>query len=165
MTRSHSLILVYCSLFLFQIGSAQNRPVNLSGVWESTLRFGPDIRGPLYITRSSENFNADVAGFSVPVEVKNQSVSFLLPDGKGRFQGKMNGDKIVGHWIQPPTQYSGASYATPVTLQSDIPDRWYGVIAPLDDRFTYYIPVFPQPDGFRTYLRNPDRNQGIFVPV
>jgi CubicO group peptidase (beta-lactamase class C family) len=39
-------------------------------------------------------------------------------------------------------------------------------VTPFDDRFTWYMPVSPQPDGsLRTYLRNPDRNQGRFLPV
>jgi CubicO group peptidase (beta-lactamase class C family) len=102
----------------------------------------------------------------VAAAVRGEVVSFALPDGNGSFRGTRSGPEIHGQWIQPPTQYSGGSYATPVTLRPDGADRWRGTVTPFDDRFTYYLPVMPQPDGsLRTYLRNPDRNQGRFLPV
>jgi len=145
---------------------AQTAPADLRGLWEATLRFGPDVRGELVLLRTSDGWRADLAGYSVAVEVRGQVFSFALPGANGRFRGTRSGPEIHGQWIQPPTRYSGGSYATPVTLRPDGADRWRGTVSPFDDRFTYYLPVIPQADGnLRTYLRNPDRNQGRFLPV
>ena len=127
--------------------AAQSTP-DLSGLWGATLRFGPDIRGPLIIYRTPEGWRADIAGFSVPARREGETFAFELPDGKGALRG--------GHWIK--------GYATPVRLVADGKDRWRGTIAPLEDRFTFYMPITRQPDGtLRTYLRNPERNAGRFI--
>ncbi len=146
--------------------SAQTSASDLRGLWEATLRFGPDVRGQLIVQQTANGWRADISGFSVAVHVDGKMVAFTLPDGKGNFRGKRIGAEIDGHWIQPPAQYSGGSYATPVTLRADGPHRWRGMIIPFDDRFTFYLPVSSLPDGgLRTYLCNPDRNQGKFIRV
>jgi CubicO group peptidase (beta-lactamase class C family) len=160
------LLLVGAALFGSAVLGAQTPAADLRGLWEATLRFGPDVRGRLLLLHTPEGWRADIAGFSVTAEVSGQAVSFTLPGGDGRFRGMRSGEEIHGQWIQPPTRYSGGSYATPVTLRPDGADRWRGTVTPFDDRFTYYLPVIPQPDGsLRTYLRNPERNQGRFLPV
>ena len=145
-------------------------PPNLPGLWSATKRFGPDIRGPLLIYRTPEGWRADIAGFTVPVQIDSirppspegrggQGVRFDLPDGKGSFRN--------GHWIQP------GGVATPVTL---VPDRspspegrggqgvrtWRGTITPLENRLTFFLPITRD---LHTYLRNPERNAGIFTRV
>ena len=130
--------------------AAQTPPADLRGLWGATLRFGPDIRGTLIIQRTTDGWRADIAAFSVPAQLKGQTFSFELPDGKGSFRN--------GHWIQPD------GYATPVTLVPDGPNRWRGTVVPLDGRLTFYLPITRQPDGtLRTYLRNPERNFGWFM--
>ena len=127
-------------------------PSDLSGLWSATLRFGPDIRGPLIIQRAADGWRADIAGFSVPVRTDGQGVTFAfeLPDGKGALRD--------GFWIQPD------GFATPVDLVRDGPNRWRGTVAPLENRLTFYLPITRQPDGtYRTYLRNPERNVGVFI--
>ena len=148
------------------VTAAQAPAVDLRGLWEATLRFGPDIHGPLIVLQTGEGWRADIAGFSVPARVQGETIAFELPDGKGSFRGRWTGKKLVGHWIQPPTQFSGRAYATPVTLRPDGPHRWRGSVTPFDDRFRFYMPVTLQPDGrLRAYLRNPERNQGRFLAV
>ena len=129
-------------------------PPDLSGLWSATLRFGPDIRGPLIIHRSADGWRADIAGFSVPVRTDGPGVRFAfdLPDGKGALRD--------GFWIQPD------GFATPVHLVREGPNRWRGTVAPLENRLTFYLPITRQPDGtYRTYLRNPERNAGVFLRV
>ena len=122
------------------------------GLWAATLRFGPDIRGPLLIYRTPDGWRADIAGFSVPARREGQSFAFELPDGKGSFR--------AGHWIQSDR------FATPVRLVADGKDRWRGMVNPLDGSMTLYLPVTRQPDGtLRTYVRNPERNWGRFIRV
>lgn len=106
------------------------------------------------------------AGFSVSAQVESQGISFELPDGKGTFRGRLQGRDIVGQWVGQRRRNSGLAYATPVTLEADGPNRWRGEVIPLNDSFTFYLPVERQADGsYSTYLRNPERNQGRFIPV
>src|SRR5262245_59534967 len=125
---------------------AQSTP-DFSGLWQATLRLGPDISGPLVVYRTADGWRADIAGFSVPAVVNGRAVSFTLPDGRGSFKN--------GHWYQPDR------FATPVPLVAEGPNRWRGTVKPLENRLTMYLPVTRQPDGtLRTYLRNPERNWG-----
>src|SRR3989440_7282773 len=132
-------------LFALAANAAAQSTPDLPGLWGATRRFGPDTRGPLIIYRTPEGWRADVAGFTVPVRGDRPATfAFDLPDGKGSFRN--------GHWIQ-----GGA--AAPVTLVSDLRRRWRGMVTPLDNRLTFYLPITRQADGtLRTYLRNPERN-------
>lgn len=146
--------------------AAQQSAPDLTGLWAATVRFGPDIRGPLTLLRGASGWRADFAGFSVPARVDGQRIAFELPDQKGSFRGTLNRRDIVGQWIGQRTQNSGLAYATPVVLKADGPNRWRGDVMPLDDSFTFYLPVTRQGDGtYAAYLRNPERNQGRFIPV
>lgn len=147
-------------LFLATAASAQSPP-DISGLWSASLRFGPDIRGNLIVIREGAAYRADIAGFSVAVQSDGRAIAFVLPGDRGSFRGRLVGRDIHGHWIQPRTQHSGLRYATPVTLTADGANRWRGSVTPLDDRFTFYLPI----TGARTFLRNPERNLGRFFPV
>lgn len=145
---------------------AQPAPPDLTGLWAATVRFGPDIRGPLILLRGAGEWRADIAGFSVPVRVDGRRVSFELPNDKGSFRGTLSGRDIVGHWISQVSQGSGLAYATPIVLRRNGPNRWHGEVMPLDDSFTFYLPVTRRDDGtYAAYLRNPERNLGRFIPV
>jgi CubicO group peptidase (beta-lactamase class C family) len=138
-------------------------PVNLEGLWVAHERFGPDIRGTLMVLHRNGVLTADVAGFSIPVRVEGRRLSFTLPDGKTGFRGERQGKDIVGQWLQPDGRIA---FSTPVTLRADGPDRWRGEVEPLQSRMSYWLPVSRATDGlFSTYLRNPDRNTGRFIPV
>jgi hypothetical protein len=53
-----------------------------------------------------------------------------------------------------------------VTLTADGNDRWRGVVTPRDDTYTLFLMVQQRPDGtLGAYLRNPDRNDGVFNEV
>jgi CubicO group peptidase (beta-lactamase class C family) len=143
----------------------QGRP-DLAGLWAAKARFGPDIKGPLILLQEGKAWRADIAGFSVPARFEGRAVSFELPDGKGQFRGRVNGSTITGQWIGQRSQNSGLPYATPVTLYNAGPNRWRGRVSPLDDAFTFYLPVTRGDDGtYSSYLRNPERNLGWFIPV
>jgi hypothetical protein len=85
----------------------------LAGLWEAKRRFGPDIRGTLLIKRSGGGWSAEIAGRFAPVKLDGDSISFELPDGKGKFLGRFEArrTKIVGHWIQPATVDGGTPWA------------------------------------------------------
>ena len=136
---------------------AQTQAPDFTGLWEAALRFGPDIRGTAIVYRSPGGWRADFAGFQVPAQVNAQTVTFELPDRKGTFRGQRVGTRVVGHWISGRT----ASYATLEPLGTN---RWRGTITPMENRFTFYMPITRTPDGtLSTYLRNPERNQGRFI--
>lgn len=139
---------------------------DLTGLWRASQRFGPQMRGTLLIMPDGAGWRAEIAGFSVPVRVEGHALSFALPDGKGRFRGVRNGPNIIGQWIQARTVTSGNDYATPLTLRPDGHGHWRDEVVPVEDVFSFYMPVTRAADGtYATYLRNPERNQGRFIPV
>ena len=147
-----------------QTNSAQE----FTGLWQATLRFGPDVRGSLLVDKSNGEWRAEIAGRSAVVNVAGETVSFELPDGTGAFLGKFDARRtnIVGHWIQPTTVVSGARYASPVTLMKDKQNVWRGEVWPLDDSITFYLSVKPRDDGsVGAFLKNPERNLGRFIRV
>jgi CubicO group peptidase (beta-lactamase class C family) len=157
--------LALCALLLAPAAApAQvNAPQNLEGLWVAKARYGPDVRGPLMIRHGGDGLVADIAGFVVAVKQQGRSLTFELPDGKGRFRGVRSGNAIAGQWIQLPAD-GGVAFATPVTLSADSRGRWRGEVVPLDTHRTYYLPLTRSGDGrYSTYLRNPERNQGIFI--
>jgi len=151
------------ALLVPRVAPAQQESPDLTGLWAAKVRFGPDVRGPLLLFRQGNTWRADIAGFSEPVRRKARALSFELPDGRGSFRGRLNGAEIAGQWIGPVNQSSGMRYTTPVVLRPDGPGRWRGVVTPLDDAFTFYLPLTRAGGGYATYLRNPERNQGRFI--
>lgn len=139
---------------------------SLEGLWVAKARFGPDVRGSLLILPRGRGLVADIGGYTVPVVQAGKLLSFELADGKGSFRGTRIGSQIDGQWIQPITVGGGARYATPLILRVDGAGRWRGDVVPLDDHRTYFLPIARGGDGrLTTYLRNPERNQGIFLGV
>ena len=161
-----TVLVVSLVLALTASAAAQSPPPDLTGLWGATLRFGPDIRGTLFIMRTASGWRADLAGYSVPVRADTAKLSFSLPDSAGDFRGTIVGREIHGFWIQPPTNYNGGRYATPVTLVPDGASRWRGTVTPLDDHMTFYLPLTQvSPGKYGTYLRNPERNAGRFERI
>jgi CubicO group peptidase (beta-lactamase class C family) len=141
-----------------QAGSAKE----LIGLWEAKRRFGPDIRGALFIAQSKGEWRAEIAGHFAPVKLDGDSVSFEMADGKGKFLGKFDRQrtKIVGHWLQIGGVEFG-TLASPVTLTKDGRDHWRGNVVPLDDAITFYLMIKSREDGsVGAFLRNPERNLG-----
>src|SRR4029077_8269960 len=105
-TVSHSVMRTPLALILALLGASvpgtAQAPPDLSGLWAATLRFGPDIRGPLIIHRTADAWRSAIAGVSVPARLKGQTFAFELPDGKGALRD--------GFWIQPD------GFATPLHL-------------------------------------------------
>jgi CubicO group peptidase (beta-lactamase class C family) len=155
------------SLFIAATASAQTAGTrDLEGLWVAHERYGPDVRGRLMIVERGDGVVADIAGFSVSVKQQGKKLSFELPDGKGTFRGERIGEQIDGQWIQAATAEGGARYATPLVIRADGAGRWSGMISPREDHMTYYLPVSRGAAGsFSTYLRNPERNQGVFLGV
>jgi CubicO group peptidase (beta-lactamase class C family) len=140
--------------------------VNFEGLWSARQQFGPAIGGTLLILDRGGGLHADISGFSVPVQRQGQRLSFALPDAKGDFRGIISGNQVRGQWIQAQTVNTGSRLSTPLILTADGDGRWRGEVVPLDDSLTYFLPVARTADGkWATYLRNPDRNFGVFLRV
>jgi CubicO group peptidase (beta-lactamase class C family) len=146
--------------------AAEPAATDLEGLWVAHALKEPDVSGRLMILRSGDGLVADIAGFAVPVRQQGTKLGFDLPDGKGSFRGEHVAGDIDGHWFQSATAESGARYATPLVLRADGDRRWTGTVKPRADRMTYYLPVTRGANGrYPAYLRNPERNQGVFLGV
>lgn len=155
-------------LLIVLVTAASAQPVDstasLIGLWCSKLRFGPDMRGELTITRGAHGWRAEIAGFAQQFDVNADSVNFTIADGLDEFRGRIKDAAIIGHWIQQRTFSSGSRYATPVTLSPIENGRWRGTVRPSDDQLTYFLPITSDTGNFfKTYLRNPERNIGRFI--
>jgi CubicO group peptidase (beta-lactamase class C family) len=164
MRSAHRLLCAALLIAAVASGQPAETADDLEGLWVAHARFGPDVRGKLMIMQRGDGLVADIAGFSVPVKREGKKLSFELPDGKGSFRGEETGGAIDGQWIQARTVESGARYATPLVLRADGQGRWSGEVVPREDRLTYFLPVTRGADArYTTYLRNPERNQGVFL--
>jgi len=153
-------VLVIAALF-----AAPLHADDVVGLWAAKRYFGPDLKGNLTIERTGGGWRAEIAGRSAAVKVAKGEVTFEIPDG-GSFRGKMEGDRITGHWIQPRTASAGMTFASPSTLRKQADGRWRGVVVPLDDQMTYFLPIKRSADGtLTTFLRNPERNAGRFINI
>jgi CubicO group peptidase (beta-lactamase class C family) len=147
------------------LSAAQDRVGDLSGVWEARRNFGPDVHGRLTIVQCGPDWQAMIDGRTAPVSVGNNEISLTLPGGQGSFRGMISQDRtsIVGFWKQPPTVFIGNAFVSPLTLKKQGPSQWVGNVVPLNDRMTVYLVVKQNPDGsFATFVRNPERNAGLF---
>jgi CubicO group peptidase (beta-lactamase class C family) len=152
---------------LLLLGDAHaQQPPELVGLWKAQQWFGPYVRGPLLIERTQSGWTADIDGRIVPVQASGNDLTFALPNDDGDFSGRLDRNRIAGHWITPPSRTNGSRYAVPVRLTADGANRWRGVVTPRDDMFTLYLMVQQQPDGrLGAFLRNPERNMGVFYDV
>lgn len=140
---------------------------SMAGVWGADVRF-PQISGTLTIDARSTEWSALIDGADVPVQHRDQFVTFAIPGDRGRFRGAIDTNGTIrGTWFQPATVLSGARYASPLTLvRGRGPSRvWRGTVRPLIDRVTWYLVVASRPDGtLRAFLRDPGRNAGMGRP-
>src|SRR6266487_3512248 len=109
---------------------------DLIGIWKAKRNFGPDIRGPLTISRQGQNWEVEISGYRVLANVDGKKIDFKIPGKRGEFTGTIQTNGISGHWIQQPLITNGTSYASPVMLKENGKDRWIGEVIPLEDEFT-----------------------------
>ncbi|HTU64972.1 MAG TPA: serine hydrolase [Steroidobacteraceae bacterium] len=159
--RSIALAIVVCTFCSLAHGDG------LAGLWTAKGRFGPDLRGTLIVSTDGGGFRGEIAGRSAPMRTEADEVVFELPDRLGFFRGKREGSRIAGHWFRYGTPVNGADAGdapvslSPVVLEADGAGRWRGVVAPLQDDFTFFLRLTPRPDGrFGAVLRNPEFDLG-----
>jgi CubicO group peptidase (beta-lactamase class C family) len=136
----------------------------LAGLWQARHVFVPEIAGTLRIARNDAGWTGEIAGRTVPVQVRGDRLGFELPGDAGAFLGVLadGRSRIDGHWIQPGTDAAGP-FASPVVLRKVAPDDWRGAVTPLETAYTFYLVAKARDDGsVAAFLRNPDRNIGYF---
>lgn len=149
-------------------------PADWEGVWVAERSFGPDLKGPVSLHSSGEGWTARIQGESVSVE---QSVeedgtrrwAFSVLD-QGYFVGHQTaaGEAITGHWFQPPGAIQNYPFASPVRLTPAGSEAFSGTIRPFPQTLSLNIPLVSEGNGstrYRTFLRNPERNIGVFFPI
>lgn len=154
-------------------------PVDWQGVWVADKRFGPDIAGPVSLSRTATGWVADIQGDHVPV------VRSVASDGSvdwsfgffehGRFVGHQADARapINGHWIQPPGVVQNHAYATPLVLEAfDRGAGYRGSITPFAQEVSLSIPLIAETGNasgaaprYRTFLREPERNLGMWLRI
>ncbi len=159
MTRRLALLLLFNCLI------AHAEDPDLTGLWQATRIFGPALRGPVYVQHSGRQWSAEIGGYRVEGKASRQRLSFNFGPSQGELR-LTTGRPLEGHWIQPGGQADSARYASPVHFESIGEGAWRGRFVPLTDSFTAYLPVSRDSSGNLTaWLRNPDRNVGIFMQV
>lgn len=147
-----------------------------SGLWVAERRFAPQLDGPLTIQPVGGAWVAAIQGeranvVRTQVDARATHWSFSMLD-LGRFEGHQESPTapIQGHWIQPagPVYYS--KLATPVRLEPTRRGMFTGTLRPAVERYLLSLPLVADgaPAGrprYRTFLRNPDRNSGIYFPI
>jgi CubicO group peptidase (beta-lactamase class C family) len=150
------------------VGTSAAQPaasIDWVGLWEANRSFGPEVRGEIVFAERGGKWKAELAGYRADVTTSGGAYTFELPGGRGAFRGKVVGEELRGFWIQPRTPVSGLPYASPVTLRKFL-GHWRGEVRPLEANFTWYLPVTRAADGgLAAYMRNPQRNAGVFARV
>jgi CubicO group peptidase (beta-lactamase class C family) len=160
-----------CVLVLGASAASAQTPteaLQLDGLWAARTRYGPDIRGPLLIERRAGRLVVEIAGRQVDAREADGEIHFELPNDAGSFRGRLTRreNAIAGHWVQPRTMSGGMPFASPVTLSRRRNGSWRGEVSPLDDAMTMFLLIRTDEAGvMRAYLRNPERNIGVFQQI
>ncbi|MEM9595758.1 MAG: serine hydrolase [Acidobacteriota bacterium] len=158
--------------------SAEASAPSWEGVWVAEKRFGPHLEGSVSLHRSENGWVARLQGETVSAERSegtDGSVSWGFDAlGQGRFVGwqRSSGAAIVGHWIQPPGVVQNYPFATPLRLEPAGAGVFDGSLSPFPQEVSLNISMVRGDDSaesgkdrYRTFLRNPQRNLGVFFPI
>jgi len=160
-------------------GWAENAP-SLEGLWKAHKRVDADLRGPVVIdiNKGWAEFAGERVSLGCHVNGDGNDDDDAedicnggrwtadFSTGLGRFEGRVFNDRLIARWEQPSILQIGARASSPVRVRRGPGDRWIGTVTPMPSQFTFYLPVSKASDGsYRTFLRNPERNLGIFVQV
>lgn len=164
MNRKLAQWLLAGALLSSSVAAKEDDP--LVGLWSAYKRFGPVVEGPLRIDARLET--AHIGAYEVAVTRNGDELAFELPGDRGRFVGtfgELSKQRMIdGHWVQPPPMQIGQSMASPVRLRRLNTGVWQGKVVTRASEFSFFMPVTEGSRGtLNTFLRNPDRNLGIFA--
>lgn len=149
---------------------------NWEGLWVAERNFGVQLEGSLTVQKSVDRWVAQIQGERVTAnrdvaEDGSISWSFAFFD-LGHFEGYQlsSNAPINGHWIQPAGKVFYNPFATPVRLGPVGKNTFDGKIAPVQEGYSLNIPFIldesaEEPGRYRTFLRNPDRNTGVYFRI
>lgn len=167
MKYGHALVL---GAFLFVSTTARGGESahDLVGVWEAQQILLPHLRGTLYVIESGGQWRAEIAGTRATGEADGREVRFhfVQEDGEHVLLVRLDARGRVrnAQWTQPATFRVGSRNNFPVPLKPAGKGRWRGEVTPIEDGFTFYMVMMEQDDGtIGAFLRNPDRNLGVFT--
>jgi CubicO group peptidase (beta-lactamase class C family) len=135
----------------------------LEGVWEARNMAGPLLRGRLSLWAEGSKITAEIGGISTHGILLESNLKLEFPNKLGSLRAELTSDgNFRGFWIQPSGTFLFGAYATPVELIKQSKGAWSGAVNPLDDVATLYLVVKKTAEGkFATFLRNPERNEGV----
>lgn len=154
---------------------AQERGATWEGLWVAERNYGPAFAGLATLMPDGDQWQARLQG-EVGTVSRSQREDGVIEwqfsfEGQGEFSGQQEGGagSIVGHWVQPGGSIAYSPTATPVVLSKRADGSFAGMIRPLVDTVSLNLPLFPDEDyentrRYRTFLRNPERNFGVFAP-
>ncbi|MEO0345745.1 MAG: serine hydrolase [Pseudomonadota bacterium] len=185
MTRSRIVgtLAAACAAFVVTAGGSAQETTPAAGIWEGVwvadADLGPRLDGPVTLHRVGNDWVAQVQGVRARVTQSQQQDGttrwrFAIDD-LGHFIGHQAADTggVTGHWFQPPGIIHNYPTATPVALVPAGDGVLSGTISPLRDVVSLNIPLTPDPekntapgeDRYRTFLRNPQRNLGVWFRI
>ncbi len=169
-------------LFLFVIATSPDSNVfaednelayDLVGLWEAHKSFAPRFEGKLIVTKQAGRWSAEIAGTRVAGEALDSKVVFKFPGGENVLLGggealslrlDDDGNIINGQWTQQFTFIVGMANNSPLEFERVEQNRWSSEVVPMENGFTFFLVVTKSSDGtLNTFLRNPERNLGIFT--
>ena len=135
---------------------------DLSGLWAAKKWFGPEVRGTLIVIQTPAGLRAEIGGHYANVTRSGREVAFELAGDRGRFSGTLDSDGAIrGHWVRPATALSWGRAESPVVLKPIGPGRWWGVVDPGSEEFSFYIFAKRAANGtYDAILRNPEFDLG-----
>lgn len=140
---------------------------DLAGLWQAKRRFGPDLHGPISIVRSGSDWRAEIDGRTAGCNPGAGGIACDFGKDRGLLHFTIDARQAIAYawWVQPPSIFGG--HETPVPLNKFSATVWRGTVTPLDNRVTLYLPLAATPiaGSYATYLRNPERNVGVFLNV
>ncbi|MCG8468535.1 MAG: beta-lactamase family protein [Gemmatimonadetes bacterium] len=137
----------------------------LIGEWGAEKDFR-HLRGTLRLREVDGAWVASIADLRATAIRNGASFTVEFPDERGSFRGALTADgaAIEGHWIQAAGQIEIYRFASPLRLEKTTAGVWEGETRPFDERFGFYFVFRRDETGVvRPLLRNPERNQGIFL--
>jgi CubicO group peptidase (beta-lactamase class C family) len=137
---------------------------SLAGLWKAHKRFDAYHQGPLLL--NADDGWAEFAGQRVALVYKGERWTASFSSEHGEFFGRMSEKGPMAHWHQPDIIQMGATAASPVQFEAGEGRLWIGSVTPIASQFTFYLPMTPSAEGgLQTYLRNPERNMGVFAQI
>jgi CubicO group peptidase (beta-lactamase class C family) len=136
---------------------------DLIGLWRGGIS-AAQIRGELSVDGRKPTWRASIRsatrGQDSTANVKRDSDKIAFDLTVGKFRGVVEGNRIVGHWIQPPNEINrNNSYATPVELNQIRSKLWRGSISSMPAQLTFWLSIQHTADGALTaVIRNPELN-------